>query len=210
MRENDVEFNILCVVSRSNVNRVKELYNFFIENSFYYLQFIPALEVDKHDKRASFSINASQYGRFLCDLFDLWSKDPDKASIRIFNSVMAYHKGFPRGLCVLEENCADYLLIEWNGDVYPCDFFAQEEEKLGSLLKENLSVLKNKRDKKFGNRKHNLSKVCKDCDWVNLCYGGCIKDRIFTDNPHPDRSFFCESYKKFFKFSNEWFLNNSK
>ncbi|MFX0058052.1 MAG: anaerobic sulfatase maturase [Candidatus Heimdallarchaeota archaeon] len=210
LRRNNVEFNILCVISRSNVNRVREIYDFFIENGFYYLQFIPALEIDQSGKRASFSINSSQYGKFLCELFSLWCKDPDKASIRLFSSILAYHHGAPRGLCVLEENCADYLLVEWNGDVYPCDFFAQEEERLGNLGEISLSELKNKRDNNFGLRKQNLSKECLNCDWVNLCHGGCLKDKNFPDNPHPDRSFYCEGYKKFFEFSNNWFLQNSK
>ncbi|MFX1357642.1 MAG: anaerobic sulfatase maturase [Promethearchaeota archaeon] len=208
MRKNKVEFNILCVVSRSNVNQVKELYDFFIENGFYHLQFIPALEVYQNGKRASYSINSSQYGRFLCEFFDLWSKDPDKTSIRLFNSIIAYHNKLPRGLCVLEEKCADYLLVEYNGDVYPCDFFAQKEERLGNLAELSLSELKNKRDNKFGLRKQKLSKECLNCDWLSLCNGGCIKDRIFPDNPHPDRSFYCEGYKKFFEYSKTWFREN--
>lgn len=205
MRENQVEFNILCVISKANVNQAKEVYDFFIQNDFRYLQFIPALEADAMGKRASFSVSSAQYGQFLCDLFDEWKHSPHGISIRLFDGMISHYLGNQKGLCSLEQKCADYLLIEWNGDVYPCDFFVDTTYKLGNLVKTSLSVLKNKRDNQFGNKKLLLSQECEQCTWLDSCYGGCMKDRIFKDNPHPDRTFFCEAYMKFFNHSDQWF-----
>jgi uncharacterized protein len=210
MRNHQVEFNILCVVSKANINRVKELFNFFVDNSFYYLQFIPALEVDENGKKASFSINSSQYGKFLCDLFDLWIDDPHQVSIRLFNSILATTLGQPKGFCVLEQKCADYLLVEWNGDVYPCDFFAKESYKLGNVLQKDLAKLLEKRNNSFGKLKGELAPDCTSCKWLTYCYGGCIKDRIFPDNPHPNKTYYCEGLKAFFDYSHNWFLNKAK
>jgi uncharacterized protein len=209
LKNNKVEFNILCVVSRANVNRVKEVFKFFTQNGFRYLQFIPALEADLTGKRAPFSISSKQYGKFLCELFDLWKYNPKIASIRIFNGILAYQQGNPKGCCTFEKDCADYLLVEWSGDVYPCDFFVQQKYKLGNILKESLTLLKKKRDISFKMFKRDLSKDCFNCKWLELCYGGCIKDRIFPDNLHPDKSYFCEGYKKFFQYTNKWFLEHS-
>jgi uncharacterized protein len=209
LKREKVEFNILCVVSRANVNRVKELFEFFTQHNFQYLQFIPALEVDQTGKRAPFSISSKQYGRFLCELFDLWKDNLNLISIRMFNGILASLQGYPKGYCTFEKECADYLLVEWNGDIYPCDFFVKQSYKLGNILKEGLSPLKNKRDNSFKILKRELSKDCLNCKWLELCYGGCIKDKFFPDNPHPDKSFFCEGYKLFFKYSNKWFLSYS-
>ena len=205
MRKYSVEFNILCVISKANINRVKELYQFFIDNGFYYLQFIPALEVDAFGKIASFSINSIQYGKFLCELFDLWKNNPHEVSIRLFDCLIAKKMGYPGGLCALNKNCADYLLIEWNGDVYPCDFFARDTYKVGNLIENDLAALLQKRNKIFGVIKSSLAKECLECNWLTSCYGGCVKDRIFVDNPHPEKTYYCEGLKMFFKHSNEWF-----
>jgi uncharacterized protein len=210
MRKYQVEFNILCVISKANVNRVKEVFNFFIDNGFFYLQFIPALEVDEQGKKASFSISSSQYGKFLCELFDLWKNSPNQVSIRLFNTILAKILGHPEGFCVLEQNCADYLLIEWNGDVYPCDFFAKESYKIGNVLDQDLASLLEKRDNTFGKLKGKLAKDCLSCNWLPYCYGGCIKDRIFVDNPHPEKTYYCEGLKMFFEYSHEWFLKKAK
>lgn len=207
MRKYQVEYNILCVISKANVNRVKEIFQFFIENGFYYLQFIPALEVDVAGKKAPFSINSIQYGKFLCELFDLWKNMPNEVSIRLFDSLLAKKMGYPGGLCALDQNCADYLLIEWNGDVYPCDFFAKDSYKVGNLMKTDLATLLHKRNDTFGKLKTNLATECLECNWLALCYGGCVKDRLFADNPHPKKTYYCEGLKIFFEHSDQWFSN---
>lgn len=205
MQAHQVEFNVLCVVSKANVNRATAVYDFFLENGFRFLQFIPALEADKKGKLAPFSVNPRQYGKFLCELFDAWSKNPREASIRIFDSIISHHLGYPKGFCAFEEKCADYLLVEHNGDVYPCDFFVQDKYKLGNLCEEDLSVLKQKRDNDFGRLKPQLSEDCMSCKWLTWCHGGCIKDRIFSDNPHPKKTYYCASFQRLFKHSEKWF-----
>ena len=70
-KEYGVQFNILCVISRANVNRATDVYEFFLNHSFHHMQFIPALEATKEGKKASFCINSKQYGTFLCSLFDI-------------------------------------------------------------------------------------------------------------------------------------------
>lgn len=209
-QRHNVQFNILCVISRANVNRIKEVYNFFLEHNFNHMQFIPALESDEEGNKASFSINPHQYGKFLCQLFDLWKQNPNQASIRMFDAILSYYLGYPKGECTFEKSCADYLLVEHNGDVYPCDFFVQEKYKLGNLLQSSLSELKSKRANSFGKRKQRLSKECRGCEWLELCYGGCVKDRVFQDNPHPEKTYFCDAYKQFFNHAADWFHTQAR
>jgi len=206
----NVQFNILCVISKANINRVKDVYKFFINNSFYHMQFIPALEADENGELAPFCVTSSQYGNFLCSLFDIWKKNPNLASIRTFDAILSHYLGYPKGSCTFEKKCAEYLLIEHNGDVYPCDFFVQEKHKVGNLMNTELYKLKEKRDNTFGKIKTQLPDECLNCKWVSLCYGGCIKDRVFPGNPHPARTYFCEGYKQFFGHAANWFQTQAE
>ncbi len=213
LRKNNVEFNILCVISKANVNRVREVYNFFIDNGFHYLQFIPALEADEIGKKAFYCINASQYGKFLCDLYDEWINSNRQASIRTFDATLAGHSGYPKGYCALDEKCANYMVVEWNGDIYPCDFFVYEKYKLGNILHNNFTELIEKRNAIFAFQKEQLPQDCSECEWKKLCFGGCLKDGFFPDNPHPEKTYFCEGYTKFFSYTNKYFeeqANNFK
>ena len=69
LNAHQVEFNILAVVNDITSKVPDETYSFFIENSFYYLQYIPVVEFDRETgELLDFSVSASDYGDFLCRL----------------------------------------------------------------------------------------------------------------------------------------------
>ncbi|MBD3227838.1 MAG: anaerobic sulfatase maturase [Candidatus Lokiarchaeota archaeon] len=210
LKKYKIEFNILCVVSKANVNHVGELYDFFKEHELIFLQFIPALECI-NEKKAPFSPTNNEYGDFLCQLFDLWKENDYKSVyIRLFNQTLSKFLGETRVSCPFDKNCASYFVIEWNGDVYPCDFFVKPNLKLGNIQEvDDFSVLHKRKNKIFSKRKLNLSKICYNCHWNNICYGGCLKDWDFCENKDKKRSYFCNSYRKFFTHSYNWFFELS-
>ena len=61
-----VEYNILAVVSRETVNYPVEIYNYFLDRGFNYLQFIHCLEVINNEL-APFTADSESYGHFLCN-----------------------------------------------------------------------------------------------------------------------------------------------
>lgn len=206
----NIEFNVLCVISQANVNHVGELYNFFKEQELKYLQFIPALECI-NGKMAPFSPTDNQYRNFLCTLFDLWKKDDYKSVyIRIYNQILSRYLGETSVSCPFDKNCASYFVVEWNGDIYPCDFFVKPNLKLGNILDvSSFSKLHEIKSKLFSKRKLNLSKDCKTCHWNNICNGGCLKDWDFCENKNKDKTYYCKAYREFFTYSYEWFFKLS-
>jgi uncharacterized protein len=207
LKNYEIEFNILCVVSKANVNMAKELYNFYKENNLKFLQFIPALECTKNKKMAPFSPKAEEYGNFLCEIFDLWKKkDSESVYIRMFNQVLSMYLGATETSCPFDKTCYSYFVVEWNGDIYPCDFFVKPKMKLGNLMNEkDFKPFFEKKNEIFSKYKKELSKDCYICHWKNICYGGCLKDRFFCENPDKNKSYYCNSYKKFFTHSYDWF-----
>jgi len=87
MQKNKVEFNVLCVLSQANVNKPKEVYRFFRSLGIEYLQYIPLSEFDAEGNPLPFTITPEQYGRFLCEIFDLWWPDRRKVRIRVFDNI---------------------------------------------------------------------------------------------------------------------------
>jgi len=72
-----------------------------------------------------FSITGPQYGDFLCELFDEWLRsDTRTVSVRLFDSIVNLMATGIATSCHLGSNCRQYFVVdEYNGDVYPCDFF---------------------------------------------------------------------------------------
>lgn len=193
-----VEYNILCVVQRRNVGRARELYRYFRELGVRHAQFIPAIERDPATGEiADFVPSPEEYGDFLCELFDEWlAGDPCEFYVRDFEAMLASLVDGCLALCVYGDRCDQYLLIEHNGDVYPCDFFCQKDLYLGNIGREPIrSILKNPLRHDFANRKRRTNAVCQACEWFRMCYGGCTKDRLHgTDRP----TYLCEGYRRFF------------
>jgi len=200
-----VAVNAISVVNDYSVRFPQEIYDYFKNLGLEYMQFIPCVEADpkKSSRLASFSVSAQAYGTFLCTLFDLWLADfkdgKPTTSIRFFDSVFYGYVGMPPPECTLLEKCGNYVVVEYNGDVFSCDFFVEESWRLGSVLSGSLiDMLNSKQQNVFGEKKKSLPKECSDCRWLHHCRGGCTKDRI-RDPQARELSHCCSAYKMFFQ-----------
>lgn len=192
---NDVQYNVLCVVNTENVSLGADLCRWFAEQGFRYLQFIPCLEPGM-----PYNVSSEDYGKFLCDTFDYWSREAfGKISIRDFEALLTMRMGQPNALCTYGRVCNHYILIEHTGDVYPCDFFAYDEWKLGNVLEKPLEWFVDcEKYKRFAYQKNKVP-ACRGCQWRPYCHGGCQKDRLCGDAlSFNEPTAFCSAYKKFF------------
>jgi uncharacterized protein len=199
--QHDVKVNALVVVNDYSANFAEEIYNFHKNNGLHFMQFIPCVEPDLQNpsKTSSFSVSAEAYGRFLCELFDLWCDDfidgKPTTSIRWFDSLFHTYVDLAAPECTLLPECGVYLVVEHNGDVFSCDFFVEPRWHLGNLLTHSLSELLNSpKQIEFGRLKTNLPAECAHCEWLTHCWGGCPKDRLGD---------FCQSFKIFFAHSDD-------
>jgi len=199
LKKNQVEFNVLCVISRANVDRPLEIYRFFRSLGVEYLQYIQLSEFDAAGQPLPFTITAGQYGKFLRETFDLWWPERRKVRIRGFDNIAEALAGQPPGNCTMHENCHSYAVVEYNGDVYPCDFFVEEAWKLGNIhLDSWAEIARRRRRYEFAAKKAIPHPACQDCDYRTLCHGGCPKHRHDPRRKFEDLDYFCETYRMIF------------
>jgi uncharacterized protein len=201
----EVEFSGLVLLNNKNVEYPEKLFNFLIENELTYLQFIPCVETDRATGNiADFSITPQQYGDFLCRLFDLWHDyGPEKLNIREFDSLVTHYVMGKHTICTYSKQCAGFVVIEHTGDAFCCEFFVEPEWRLGNILETPLEELAaNSKKRAFARDKEKLCNKCLVCRHLDICRGGCMKDRVRGNDKEPKReSYFCESYKKFFDYT---------
>ena len=203
-RRHKVEFNILVLLNDKNVTAADELFEFFAAEKVKFLQFIPCVEIYPiAGKIAPFSITPQQYGDFLCKTFDLWwNYGPEKMSIRTFDSVMNYVITGRHTECTFNHFCDDYIVVEYNGDAFCCDFFVDEQHRLGNILETPVERLCNCSLKQnFACKKSHFSNKCLVCRHNAICRGGCIKHRIIPNSPDVQPGYFCQAYKQFFDYA---------
>lgn len=199
--DHGVEVNVLTVINAYSARFPDEIYQFHKSHRLNFMQFIPCLETEGNQP-AHFSVSPAGYAAFLVRLFDLWLADfvngAPTTSIRWFEALLLNYAGFAPTECSLLEKCANYLVVEYTGDVFPCDFFVQPRLKLGNLLETPLPRLFNTRQQaNFGRLKQDLPPHCRNCSWRQRCRGGCTKDRL-RHSPVDGLNYFCEAYQRFF------------
>ncbi len=203
------EFNILTVLHRDNVKRAKEIYRYFRSLDFMYMQFIPCVEMELNrrgkptGKLTKFSIAPEEYTRFLLDLFDIWEEDVfagHPVSIRFFDSILNVMAGLGPTMCIFDKHCEQQFVLEADGRIYPCDFFVQAKWAMGNILEDDLgTMLDGPKYQAFVQQSVQFPKECGSCQWVNLCNGGCPRNRTLFDRPPDSSNYFCVTYKTFFE-----------
>jgi uncharacterized protein len=198
----DVQFSVLILLNNHNVQQPDALFEFCIENELTYLQFIPCIETDPATGGpAEFSITPQQYGDFLCRLFDLWyDYGPEKMNIREFDSLVTHYVMGRHTICTYSKQCAGFVVIEHSGDAFCCEFFVEPHWRLGNILETTLGKLAGDSKKRtFARNKQQLCSKCLVCRHLDICRGGCMKDRArWNEQADKRESYFCESYKQFF------------
>lgn len=218
LRQHKVEFNILTTVHRENAIHGKEVYRFLRELGTAHLQFIPIVErraaggglasapqVDDDPANivSEWSVAPRAYGKFLCDVFDVWYRtDIGRMFIQFFENQVGMWMGLPASLCVFAETCGNGLAMEHNGDLYACDHFVYPEFKLGNIMETPMAELAwSQATEKFGNDKRDtLTVQCRSCEFRFACNGGCPKHRFLrSKDGEPGHNYFCQSYTMFFR-----------
>ena len=202
LRVYEVEFNALVLLNDHNVKKPDLLYEFLRDSGVTFMQFVPCIETIGRGKPAPYCITPEAYGDFLCAVFDRWVQDYPAISVRDFDQLLLAELGRPGCICMHGESCDHYLVVEHNGDVYPCDFFVQADLCLGNIMENTLAELgeTGKRKGFAANKSAHLSE-CAECPWLGYCHGGCMKHRIILGGAWGDPSYFCKSYRQLYEHS---------
>ncbi|HPN85154.1 MAG TPA: anaerobic sulfatase maturase, partial [Victivallales bacterium] len=201
LKRNNVEFNILTLVSDSNVKFPLEVYNYIKSLGVNFHQYIECVEFDSDGQLTPYSVRPGQWGEFLCSVFDEWyAHDRYSVSVRLFDSILARMVDGIANVCAMSTDCRQYFVVEHNGDVYPCDFFVIPELKLGNIMENGWDFFVNSaKYREFGERKSKWNEKCVNCEYLSYCSGCCPKNRFGKAGDPRTLSALCEGWKMFFK-----------
>jgi uncharacterized protein len=206
LRAAGAEFNILTMVTTTSAPHADLIYRFLRERGFAHLQFIPCVETDPDTGQLTeHTPTPEAYGDFLCAIFDAWRAEgaPAAVSIRLFDSIMQHALAGHSGSCDIGGHCGAYLVVEYNGDVYPCDFFVFPEWRLGNIGEQSFADMRaHPRWRQFIAQRAANAAACAGCPWLDLCRGGCTKDRLPAGGAAM-RSYLCRGYQRFFEHAAE-------
>ncbi|MFW5862584.1 MAG: SPASM domain-containing protein, partial [Spirochaetota bacterium] len=131
-----------------------------------------------------------------CKLFDLWYDDGfPYVSIRLFEDILIYLVDGALVSCCWMNECTSYIVVEHNGDCYPCDFFVYPEWHIGNITRDSLpSILKNSKRQLFSKMKSDVPVSCNECEWYDFCHGDCTRFRLDRNGKFTNTSEYCQAW----------------
>lgn len=230
LNKHGVDWNALATVNSANVEQPREFYEFFREIGCQFLQFTPVVErgtieeggtrseegrnsmnnglsklpgFDGSGELMPYSVRPEQWGKFLCEVFDLWvRRDVGRLFVQMFDTTLANWVGEMPGVCTLSKTCANSAVIEADGSVYDCDHFVFPQYRLGNLRdKTILELIYSPQHQQFARQKTDqLASTCRSCEWLFACHGECPRNRFLPDTDGRFTvNYLCEGYRQFFQ-----------
>ena len=179
LRDAGIQPGVLATLTKASLGREEDIFAFFIGERLLSFDILPCFFSGNRSSQP-LTIAPDEWATFMIRLFDLWYERDDPAiQIRFFNSVLRGLLGRRPCLCSLDGNCAQFLTIEHDGALYPCDDFAMEERYCAGRLTETsfLECLSSRGFAAFlALRAEALDALkCHGCDFLPVCGGGCSK-----------------------------------
>lgn len=194
-----VPFNVLTVVNSRIAKSIASVYGFYRKNGLLYQQYIPCLDPIFEERGGnSYSLTPELFGDFLIRLFDLWYDDRINGRfvyVHYFESLAGQLLGRAPNSCGMMGVCSSQNVIEADGSVYPCDFYALDEYLIGNVNTDSFDDMDVKRRPFLEDSLKGLEK-CRACRYGYICHGGCRRDRQGVSSI--GENYLCAGYMKFF------------
>lgn len=181
LRDHKIDFNVLTVLTEGLAQHPQELFDFYLNENFDHVQLIPCLP-DFDLKDNSSALTPQSFASFYKVFYDLWLKEYQNnhyISVGLFDNIIPMFIGVRPSMCGMLGNCSAQMVIESNGDVYPCDFYVLDQYKMGNITTDALAHLwKNTVLHEFLKEDKRMSSQCESCKFKNICHGNCKRMNI--------------------------------
>ena len=181
LQAHGVQPDLLCTVTSAIAKEPLAVYRALADLNTGWIQFIPIVRRTPKASVTPDSVTPEEYGQFLCAVFDEWKKrDIGRLEVQQFAEMALVWSGGNASLCSMAQTCGRALIVEHDGGVYACDHFVNPEHHIGNIGTSHLyELVDSEEQRRFGNnKKENLTSQCRSCRWLNVCNGGCLKDRF--------------------------------
>lgn len=181
-----VEYNVLCVLTNPLAKEAKKVFHFLKDNHIRFVQFIPCLDELNAENRSKYALTPQRFASFYHQLLKLWLAELESGnyiSVKLFDDICNLFVHHQVNACGLVGNCQVQYVIEADGSVYPCDFYVLDEYRLGYIQEQGLKELFEQNVAKvFLAEKREVHPYCGNCQFWNMCHGGCkrMKDATYV------------------------------
>ncbi|MBN2076983.1 MAG: anaerobic sulfatase maturase [Dehalococcoidales bacterium] len=205
LQSDGIQPDLLCTVTSISAKEPLGVYRALRDFNTGWIQFIPIVRRTPDGVVTPESVSAEAYGRFMRVVFNEWiHHDLDRLNVQLFAEMSLVWMGGNPSVCWMAPTCGRVLIIEHDGGIYSCDHFVNREHYIGNLASSPLSELVDTEvQHQFGeNKKKLLPQQCRSCLWLEVCNGGCPKDRFaISDDGETGLNYLCDGLHRFYSYA---------
>ena len=193
--------NVGCIATFTpySASRWQEVFDFFLTErlNFSIHATVPPLDV----LDGKYAISPEQYGMLLCEMLNYYVKYRREISVSSLDQMC---QGFGCGdgkVCTFRDCLGMFLVIDPNGDIYPCGrFCGKPPYRLGTLFDQPAlsDLLGSSAASRIADRENRTRSACAGCDHFDYCKGGCPYNCWAGGNNHQVRDPYCRAYRQVF------------
>ena len=154
----------------------QQAFGFLLREKVDYVQYIPCLP-SLGEGTSPWSLAPHAFAGFYRALLDQWLRELARGhyiSVGLFDDIMAMSLGRMPVQCGMLGQCAPQLVVEGNGDVYPCDFYALDEWRCGNVRTDSLEDLVScDAVRRFLAELRRPCSACASCPFEGMCHRNC-------------------------------------
>lgn len=201
LRKNNIPFSIGMTISKANLHQVLNTYelakeigaslfcSWFVMPAGRANRSIIAQPDEEYIKQTNAILDSVENGGLPIGRMDL-----SYATVKLLKKNPAMSIGFDRTsaevISILNcEGCKYRILIDYNGDVYPCDFLQYPSFRLGNILTDNWQSIWDSPPARYKSQlKRSTKPGCKDCPALGCdtgCFGITFANFLATGNILP-------------------------
>lgn len=191
LAQNRYPYSAISVVSNETVGRINESLDFFVDEGFEIVDFIPSF---LHGDPCT--LNTESYERSMIHLYDHWKeKYASDIYIRFLGDIEGKILDNVATIgCELAGYCGENFSIDVSGNVYPCECVSTFGELcIGNINREDFkAMIANRHFSKWKALVNVIDDHCLDsCKLFEICRGGCFNRRYCGNGEAGGRDPFC-------------------
>jgi uncharacterized protein len=181
MIRSGLSVGLSCVVTRKSLHAPREIINYFNSLDANSIDFLPMSQLSETLHDNPLLITPQEFAVFMSEVLEEWLRNlRNQVVVRYFQNIIVGLSGRDSTLCNFSGRCGNYICVDYDGSVYPCDSFMMfKQMKMGDLKYDDLnSILTSTRYRQFRSSLAMLPLSCHSCKWFEICHGGCPAERL--------------------------------
>jgi len=199
LRSHGISVAGISVIAKHNVGSIDRVFDFYEEHDIP-LNINPFISSGQGSVFADkLLITPSEFSRAMIKLFDRWFDNPTIKIYDFYKIIKSFFTGINNICCYSGKCSSEYISVCPNGDVYPCGRWAGEKKFLmGNIVEGTLYDIVNSRPAQEILNRGEFLEECRDCQWLEICNGGCPHTSYLYTGSIFHRDFYCKGKKELF------------